>query len=171
MRRRRADEDRFPLRTPSERQLARILFERGGDSVMIRSPNPDYSDLELLPAWIQALVSQGAWYDRFPRSIRPGQPNDCHGNALLFAFGHPGYQWIMGFALGRDLLWRPHSWCFSAESRRLIETTAGFDRYFGADPRLVGFRTMKRDLKKSPLVCQLLGEVASSSVRSEASQR
>jgi hypothetical protein len=63
--------------------------------------------------------------------IKTGKQGDCHNNVgQLFQKGTVG-QWIIGFALSEDGLWRHHSW--GMKDGQLVETTEVQLIYLGVD--------------------------------------
>ena len=136
---------------PPDRKWRKLLNQRG----FTRKYRFENADLEPLK---QMLLGIGGWAvclpfkepdlhhllqrgRRFPgRSISvTGRPSDCHSNsAALWEMSKEGdtfegVQICTGYALSKDGVWRPHSWCVYEHdgSLKLIETTVKRVQYFG----------------------------------------
>jgi hypothetical protein len=103
-----------------ERLRSRLLAN-GGTRVVL----PLEADPHLV------LVAREGQLWRLRRRRTHGEANLCHDQSAALWWSTRGKaQVVTGWALHRDGLWRPHSWC--VEGRQIIETTPNtFRRYFG----------------------------------------
>ena len=83
---------------------------------------------------LEAIASRGELWYAEDVALMPGGTSQCHSNsASLWDANRNTLLLATGYALGRDGLWRQHSWCVwpAPTGGRVVETTMPRIAYFG----------------------------------------
>lgn len=111
------------------------LLAIDGTSVVV----PHY-DLQIAEALLPLVLQRGHEFDATDARLEPGEPRECHTNALELSRAGRGTS-CNGFGLSEDGLWRSHSWLLEP-SGILIETTQPRTSYFGVELEHVGAQVL-----------------------------
>jgi hypothetical protein len=82
------------------------------------------------------ILRRGLEFKAKSALTKTGESNGCHRNSARFYQGQPKkYDIVTGFAGDLDsdnlMVWRPHTWLYDKEKKRVVETTTSRDHDFG----------------------------------------
>lgn len=97
--------------------LARRLLDIGGELIAVWA-EPDLSQ----------LLDRGCEWPTEGARLAEGERSRCHHNVARLVLGGAAAEWVTGWALSEDGIWRQHSWAFDTV---VVETTVPRVAYFG----------------------------------------